>query len=112
VLYFGFDLEDTFDIEVAFFADGAGRFGRDDSGVGEGFTGSNFDGEPGAKFILISPNATHFGPRVAGNQMVLLARGKRDVKLSILNGAPGNPRIQGVSPAEYRQTAVVCRTAI
>ena len=62
---FGFDLVDAFDAEVGALADRLGGFFGDEAGLGEGFGGGDFDGQPGAEAVFVAPDAGHLGPGIA-----------------------------------------------
>ena len=53
------------DVEVGAFADGVGGIFRDHAGLGEGFGGGDFDGQPGAEAIFVAPDAAHLRAGIA-----------------------------------------------
>ena len=69
---FGFDLVDAFDAEVGAFLDRLGRLFGDETGGGEGFSGGDFDGEPGAEAVFVAPDAGHLRAGIARDHGGLL----------------------------------------
>src|SRR5436309_14009885 len=67
--HFGFDLIDPLQPEVRPLADSFGSLFRDPASFGQGFSGGDLNRQPGAKAVLIAPNAAHFRAGVAWNQV-------------------------------------------
>ena len=67
---FGFDLGDAVQVEVGPLANGAGGVLGHHAGFGQSLRGRDFDRQPGAKAILIAPDAAHVGAGIAWDQRV------------------------------------------
>ena len=65
---FSFDFGNPVQIEVSPLADGAGGIFRHHAGFGQSLRGRDFDRQPGAKAILIAPDAAHVGAGIAWDQ--------------------------------------------
>ncbi len=63
---------DAVDGEIRPLANHRNCLSRDDPELGLGFTGVNFDFEPGLEFGLVGPDRPHFGTRVALDHGLLL----------------------------------------
>ena len=61
------NLLDAFQFEASALPDGLGSLFRDQSGRREGFRSGHLYREPGAKAVVVAPDAAHFGTGVAGN---------------------------------------------
>lgn len=62
---FAFDFEDAFDLETGVGAEGAGGGGGDFTAFAEGVGGGEFDVEPLAVLVFVTPDVAHFGAGVA-----------------------------------------------
>ena len=65
VAHLGFDFVNALQVEIGTFANGARSILWDHTGLSEGFGGGNFDGQPGAKAIFVTPDAAHVWAGVA-----------------------------------------------
>ena len=77
---FGFDFVDALDVEVGALADGFGGVFGDESGLGEGFGGGDFDGQPGAEAVFVAPDAGHLGAGIARDHGYVLLVWTKDSK--------------------------------
>ena len=71
---FRFDLGNPVQVEVSPLANGPGSVLRHHAGFGQSFRGRDFDRQPGAKAILIAPDAAHVRAGIAWDQACLPAR--------------------------------------
>src|SRR5579863_312427 len=86
VAHFGFDFVDALDTKVSALADRLGGVFGNQSCFGEGFSGGDFDGQPGAEAVFVAPDAGHLGTSVARNHSASPVRSG----LRILNGRTGS----------------------
>jgi hypothetical protein len=68
VLYFGFDLVDTLDVEGSALADGFSGLRGNDAIFGEDFAGYGLDFKPGGEFTFVAPDAAHGSAGIARDQ--------------------------------------------
>src|SRR3989441_7298039 len=67
--HFGFDLIDPLEPEVRPLANSFGSLFRHHASFGQSVRGGDLNRQPGAKAVLIAPNAAHFRAGVAWNQV-------------------------------------------
>src|SRR5215472_3629191 len=68
VFHFGFDCVDAVQVEVTFLPDSySGRL-RYETGFGERFRRGDFDFQPGAELVLVTPDVPHIGTRITCDQ--------------------------------------------
>ncbi len=76
VLDFALDFGDAGDVEAGVGAEQAGGLGGDHAEFGQRFGSGQLDFEPLLEFVLVAPDAAHFGAGVSGNHnLSVLFRG-------------------------------------
>jgi len=76
----GLDLKDAFHIEAGAPADSLGSLFRHDAGLRQRLGRGDFDREPSAEAVFVTPDAGHLGPGVAWDHGALSLRGTVDCK--------------------------------
>src|SRR5579884_714273 len=65
VLNLGFERLDACKVEIAVFANGLGSRLRNHAGFGQRLRSRDFNAQPHAELVFVTPDAAHFGPGVA-----------------------------------------------